>query len=415
MLITRIIQIIIIALPSVLFGWLLVQEIVPSGVFVVNHSVEQPSPFIDQILPEQRVLGLQQDQDGDWVKTIIGDPAFFFVHPHRHFDQITTEVWFKNSGVPIVELGGLSQIEGQVYDLKPLQNLIIDQSDWFYLEDQGLTLLQRHKKYSSIKDFLEKQPDRGQIATYNYSLDQPYFLNGYQPGLELTTTNVSLRGFHVFKTYIKDEKLSFDFEYMDMNRTEGQDPITVLVFSEAGELVASQIATDDGNISNNAQPSTLQNLSISATNLSEGVYKIELKTTSDIFFRSFTTPQSKIVFMDNVRLADEVGYKENPRPVSFWTESKQLAFQTRHVEGVQMINIGTSGLDLKEPYQRFAYQIEEPGITGVLVPKGDVEVFSSGHIAFAKNQFFNPDPVRLRYNTDLDQMEVDYIIADYHQ
>lgn len=413
MFIVRLVQIIIITIPSVLFGWLLVQEIVPSGNFVIKHSLNKQSPFIDQILPDQRVLDLKKDHDREWVVPIIDDPTFFFVHPHRSFDSVDVEVWFKNNSVPIVELGGLAQIEGQVYDLKPLQNLIIDESNWTRLQDNGTILLQRKSVYSSIAKFLSSLPVRDQIATYHFSLTQPYVLKNYLPSSMARTINISLRGFHQLKTYIKNETLSFDFMYMDMNRTEGQDPITVLVYAQDGTIVADVRATDDGNITSDARESSRKHIFVSVANLNEGVYKIELRATSDIFFRSFTTPQKKVVFLDNIFLADEVAYKEKPSQVRLWTEAKHLGFQTRHAEGVQEITLGQNSVIIDEPYKRFVEDINKDGVVEVIVPRGDVEVFSTGHIAFSKEQYFNPDPVRLVYNTDLDALGINYIIAKY--
>ena len=84
------------AVPAALFGWLLTQELVPSGTFQVRHAVGERSPFIDRLLPDARVI-----RSG----TIVDEPVTFFVHPHRSFDEVDVEVAFKNHGAPIVELG----------------------------------------------------------------------------------------------------------------------------------------------------------------------------------------------------------------------------------------------------------------------------------------------------------------------
>ncbi|NBS41575.1 hypothetical protein EBS80_02850, partial [bacterium] len=52
---SRIAQLIIVAIPVALFAWLLNQELVPSGTFVVAHAVGDASPFIDALLPDARV------------------------------------------------------------------------------------------------------------------------------------------------------------------------------------------------------------------------------------------------------------------------------------------------------------------------------------------------------------------------
>jgi hypothetical protein len=410
---TRILQVIILLLPVLVFGWLLWQELVPSGVFVVSHQVGERSPFIDGLLPDGRVEEPMQDFDGDLVQAIIDDPVFFFVHPHRGFDSVEMEVWFKNDAVPIVEMGGLAQEAGQVYDLQPLQNLLIDQSTWSRLEQNGVTLLQRERTFERIADFLVNPPPRYEIATYHYQLTRPYVIEGYIPSSEERVIDVSLRGFHEFKTYVKDETLRYEIAYMDMNRAEGPDPVSVVVVNEFGEPVGSAYASDDGDTSGEGRPSSLKTLSVSIPNLSEGVYKVELRAERDVFFRRLTTSQQKIVFMNNLYLGDEVAWKESARAVSFWTEAKNLAFQTQHAEGVQDVQVGEEKVNIVEPYARYPFTVLEDGVVRTTLPKADALVHTDGHIAFSPDQFFNPDPVRLRETTDLDGLGVNYVIADY--
>jgi len=413
MILTRVIQGIIIAIPIAVFTWLLHQELVPSGTFVVRHTVDETSPFIDRLLPDARVKPVADDLAGDAVQSVVGDPAFFFVHPHRPFDTVEVEVWFKNYGVPIVELGGLANIEADAYDLKPLENTVIDQSDWYRIEDQGVVLLQREKTYDSIADFLVDPPRRDQIATYHYTLARPYRIAGYVPSTASRSIEVSLRGFHEFKTYIKDETLQFDFSYMDMNRDEGADPITLVVTNEDGTSVAQTYQADDGDVSDEARPSALTTLSVSAAGLPEGVYKVEMRAGRDVFFRSISTTQQKMVFLNNLYIGDEVAWHEPAWGARFWTQAKHLAFTTQHAEGVQEIAVGNTRVNVAAPYARTPVEVGEDGVVRVDIPKSDMIVNTDGHVAFAPEQYFNPDPVRLLYNTDLDRLDVDYIIARY--
>src|SRR3989338_9886072 len=87
---------IIVAIPIGILFFLVWQYVVPTGFFSVSHSVQESSAFIDRILPAQRASDPYQDEEGDWVQTISGDPTYFFMHPHRHFDVVHAEIWFKN-------------------------------------------------------------------------------------------------------------------------------------------------------------------------------------------------------------------------------------------------------------------------------------------------------------------------------
>ena len=82
---TRLIQLLLIAIPFVVMGWLLNLWLVlyPLGVFVVEHEVGEASPFIDELKPETRVSDVSENENGEVVQAIQADTAFFFFHPHR--------------------------------------------------------------------------------------------------------------------------------------------------------------------------------------------------------------------------------------------------------------------------------------------------------------------------------------------
>jgi len=410
---TRILQLLIILFPTVLFGWLVLQEVVPSGIFRVEHSIQDSSPFIDPLMPDARVGDVHEDFFGDTVQTIMDDPVFFFVHPHRGFEKVDVEVWFKNESAPILEIGALAQKEGQVYDLKPLQNLTIDASPWARLETAGVTLLQREKTYGSIADFLVDPPPSHEIATYNYTLARPYRIEGYTPSRESRTIDVSLRGFHELKTYVENERLDFEIQYMDMNRDEGGDAFSIAVFDEKGRTVHEEFVRDDGNVRADAKADELRSVHLVLPEVSTGVYKIEFRAGRDIFFRRMITPQQKIVFLNNLYLGDEVGWQAVPRAVQFWTEAKHLDFQTQHASGLQELLVGKEIAAVTEPYRRFPVEVLEDGVVKVASPTGDLLIHTDGHVAFSPEQFFNPDAVRLRAQTDLDRLGVNYVIASY--
>jgi hypothetical protein len=409
----RLAQIIIILVPLTVFGWLAEKELVVSGVFTIEHAVGEASPFIDRLLPDARVSAPHWDEDGDEVQTVSDDPVFFFVHPHRGFDQVEAEVWFKNYGNPIVELGGLAQVAPEVYDLQPLQNTIIDELAWPKLEKDGVILLQKDPKYATIEDFLAAPPPRHEIATYHFELAKPYLIAGYTPSGQTRTIDVSLRGVHIFKTYIKNELLDFQIQLMDMNREEGADPVRAVVYAADGAPVAEAALPDDGNASQDGNPAASRTLDLRAAGLPEGVYKIELSCGRDIFFRRMTTTQQKIVFLNGVYLADESGYQPAPRGVAFWTEGKNFSWQTQHASGAQTVQMGSASVAIAAPYENYRALVKESGVVRVDVPRGDIMVSLNGHIAFAPDQFFNPDPIRLDPDTDLAKLNVQYLIARY--
>ena len=412
-LLVRFIQLLLVVTPLAVFGWLCVQNFVPSGIFLVQHSVHDTSPFIDGLLTSARVKPPVKDAQGNWTQTIFADPVFFFVHPHRTFDTIDATVTFKNIGTPIIELGALAAKDPERYILEPLQNLLIDDSKWNRLVDGGTILLQRNSTFKSVADFYAHPPSVSEIATYHTDLNIPFRLPNYLPTTKSQSIDVSLRGTHSIKTYVKNESLHFSFSYMDMNRDAGADPVVISVFDENGQSVGEVRADDDGNISTNAFPSKIKTLSVDIPNLPEGVYKVDLNVDRDIFFRTISTTQQKIIFLNGVYLGDEVAYHETFSPVLFFTEAKRLSFQTRHATGIQNVKVGTQTAVIDTPYKLVTTTLLDSGLTSTTVTKGDLEIVTDAPIAFTQAQYFRPDPVRLLPHTDLDRLGVNYLIANY--
>lgn len=410
---TRLIQIALTLIPIGILGWLSVENFIPSGTFVVQHPLQKNSSFIDALVPQERVGALKKDAEGNWFQTIVGDPAFFFVHPHRAFDTVDATITFRNTNTPIIEFGALAALNPERYVLEPLQNLMIDQSSWSRVSEGDMILLQRKPTYKSIADFLAHPPSREEVATYHADLSFPFRFPAYTALKSPQTIPVSLRGSSVMKTYAKQESLHFVFSYMDMNRDEGADALSILVTDEQGRSVAVSRAEDDGNAIRNAKASLLKTISIDTGVLPEGVYKIEVQTSRDVFIRSIETTQQKLVFLNGVYLGDETGYRDTFSPVLFWTEAKRLSMQTRHAESVQTVSIGSQSLLIPAPYQLVTQSVKDSGLVPVRVTKGDVEVIADAPIAFSPSQYFRPDPVRLLPHTDLDQLHVNYVLAKY--
>ena len=294
----RLAQVVIIIIPIVLFGWLLWQDLVPTGRLSVSYDVGDLSPFVNRLLPGERALSPMKLPGGEWAQQVIDEPTYFTVEPPRHFDSIELELVWSNEAVPIVEIGGVASEDGTQILLEPLQNLLIEQSDWSRIEAEGTVLLQREATYDSIEQFVTNAP-RDQIATYHYDLERPYNLAYYWPTFWQRTINVSLRGSHQFKTYIKNETLNFDIAYQDMNREDGSDSVSVIVTDWTGTEVVRETIADDNNIYGNSNATGLHHVEIEAPDLAEGVYKVELRGGGEIFFRTVTTTQQKIVFLNN--------------------------------------------------------------------------------------------------------------------
>lgn len=401
---TRLIQCFIILSPIILFGALVYRFLVPSGVFEVVYEIGDASSFIDRLLPDQRVKTPTKNVQGEFAQQLIRDPVFFFVHPHRAFQEIAFDIWFQNTGVPIVEFGALGGVAPERYTLQPLQNLLIDGSNWHRIEQQGMILLQRNKTYESLSDFFAHPPRRDEIALYNASFPVSFRFAEYQPSNRSRSFSVALVGHHEFKTYLKDETLSFDFAYTDVNQEIGADPISIVVFDEQGVPVAESRQDDDENQTDNGIASDTKTVAVLQNGLPEGVYRMVVNASRDILIHSIQTSQQKFIVMNELTL-DALA--------SLWTDAKQLKAKTRSANGVQTISFGSEELAIEEPYRSYEMQSREIGLLPIQIPKSDLELFFDGAVSFSEESFFQPDPVLLTHTTDVDARGIHYLLASY--
>ncbi|MFA5247733.1 MAG: hypothetical protein WC415_00595 [Patescibacteria group bacterium] len=413
----------IIALTAMVFvlAWL---KIVPTGKITYFNN----SDFISNLTPVERMN----------VDKIIGDPVYFTLRVPRRFESAKLTIKFKNeSALPIIEAGVLIDKKVWNYDLKPLDNSILDNliGKWNSVRSGDLLLLQREKKFKSVEEFLKNPPVSDKIAAYNYSLEQNFLLPDYKTSKEEMTLCRPLQGAYQFYTYIKDEDLSFDFALQDLNKNDDEDIVDALVYYKDQEIYKETLPDNNSNS---------RNLKLFLTNLPEGVYKISLRANNDIVTRTITTSQSKITFINKVALADtpEVSCGRN-----LFTNSRVAQFQTILSNKLGQIKITQA---IKSPLERGVHQYSEAGCVGVctqqevnlnetyklfstgcqnravpcsyetlpsfseiIMPSDGITVTGDGLFSFSLEQFFNPEIKKVDENFDPDREDVDFIIAKY--
>ncbi len=399
---------VIVAVPFVLAFVLVLHRLAPSGTFTVEAGTLERSPYINRILPAERAPA------DDNAVLLIEDPAYFTVDiPDGGYDAVDVTLEFEGSDQPMLELGALTDVYANSYDLHAMYATMLDDSGWTVLRDNGRMLLDRNGTYASIASFMADLPDRTSIATYHDELDAPYRNATYQSLGYAQTVDVSLRGYHSFATYIKNETLDVTLAYMDMNRTEGADAGAIRVWNEAHEVVAETRIVDDGITSDGQKNSGVPvYVRVANAGLPEGVYTVELSGTSDIFWRRITTPQRYVTFVNQVYIADDVGYRA-ARATSFVTTAKHLTIETFHADSPQAVVVGSNTITLPQSHEKVQENITDPGLVHASTPTGDVRITGAGLFAFSKETFFNPYPVRMTAYTDLDAEGIDYVLASY--
>lgn len=400
-------------------GFLFMRAFVPDGRLSVTTDLVRPAPYVSQPKPSERLaLPARIADDGTPRTRMIAEPLFIDLSPPSKFDAVTMTLAYENSGHPLVQVGALSSAIDEQFEMRPVEDRLLDGLPWKRVSSGSLTLYERGDRYASVDEFFRDPPERGRVATFGADAPLPYRLAGYVPSGESREIGVSLRGHHRMLTYVKDEPLSFSFTVQDMNRQDGADPVIVSVFRGDGkEPVARTILKDDGDTTDDQRSSKLRTVPVTLVSPEEGFYQIEFTASADVFIRKIVTRQRKLVFADKLYLGDHVGFSDSTPPVTVQADGGRLVARTAHAESVQTITVGGERLALEQPNVRYFRQLKGAGaLVPVTSPKRDVLLETDGAFALSKEEYFDPLPLELQWYTsarDLDARGIDFVLASY--
>ena len=389
---------------AVFIAWLLNQAVVPTGKISFIHNFESENYFIKPLTPKDRV---REPQAGE--QKITGNPVYFALRTPRTFDRAKVTISFKNpNNLPLIELGVLADNKVWRYRMEPLENLALDRliEKWPAIREGDTILLQRNKKFFSLKDFLGKQPPADEIAFYNYQSPLAFKLNDYRPSQATTTIEIPIRGAYQFYTYLDNETLDYTFTARDLNQNKDADPVVLKLF-RGQTMLAQSTLPDDGTANDGGVTSAARSLRMLKPKLDAGAYKIELISNDDIITEKIETKQNKLAFINRLWLAD--GAKT---PLKLFTDSSKISAQTINPASLQDIKVGENNLSIKETYRQFAVE-NQAGLIEATVKKSDVIMSGDGLFSFSKIQFFNPDRQKFNSRLDLDKRGINYVLAKY--
>src|SRR6056297_396836 len=168
-----IIRTILIIFFSYLFVWLIGQNLVASGHFVAETNFCNKSNFISYLYPENRISPIIKEDKLCYQKIFV-EPAYFKIKIPRTFYNANVEIEYKNEGQDIVNLGVMKKRLHPLdwrFKIKPLENKYLDNLNWHYIKEDGISLWQKNKKYSSVSDFVNNLPNNEEIIVFNYDFD----------------------------------------------------------------------------------------------------------------------------------------------------------------------------------------------------------------------------------------------------
>jgi len=382
---------------AVIVGWFGYMKIVPSGKISYIYDFSRPNYFIGKLTPAERVKINKTDAE------ILGDPVYFSLKTPRRFERAKVTVKFKNTtDYSIMEMGFLNNKDAWNYDLKPMQNKIIDQLLLVWsvvLGENGVRLIEREKKYNTVENFLADLPDRDEIALYNYSVKNNFLLDKYEPGHDNNLIDYKFRGSYQFYTYIKQEELTYVFNFVDLNVNKDDDPVEIKVYSEGGEIYSAYVA--DVKTDNNRQAV------ITIDNLPAGVYRFSVIANDDIITKNITSKQSKFAILSKVWLAE--GNKED---LVLFTNSRLVSAQTINPASLGKIKVGDAILDLKETYKQMSVK-NLNRLVKIELPYNDIIISGDGVFSFTEDGLLEPRFKNVDGNLDINGEEINYVLTNY--
>lgn len=417
---------------AVVLGWFAYLKIVPSGKISYVYGFNKPNFFIGKLTPAERV---EINKGSAEVK---GDPVYFSLRPPRRFEHASVTVKFKNTtDWPVVEMGLLNDKIAWGYDLKPLQNKIIDQLKlvWPVVYDKNSArLIEREKKYDTVEKFLSNLPANNEIALYNYSLKNKFLLDKYSPAKEKQSIDYSFRGSYQFYTYIKNEDLDYVFNFIDLNANRDNDPVDIKVYSSDGLIYTKHIADD-------LAASSERQARLKIAGLKEGVYRLSFIANDDIITKDITSAQSQFALINKIWLAQ--GNKKN---LVLYTNSHLVSAQTINPASLGKIKVGESVLNLSETYKQFSLKIASPAETGsadnnsgkvdgtyptksqlkmaapgvsdrtkIELVKDDIIISGDGVFSLSETGLLDPRFKSVDKNLDINQEKINYILTNYQE
>lgn len=382
---------------------------VPNGKISYTYDfLENNHEFIGKLNPEIRVGEIINGE-----QKIIGNPVYFILRTPREFKTVNLKLKYKNPSnkkYPIIELGMLVDNTLWRYNLKAVQNSIIDNLalKWNVLFDDGVFLMQKKDNFLSLDEFFDAKVDYQKIAVYDYDLKSDFILPNYSKKYQKEKIDYGLRGDFQFFTYIKNEDLDFEFYFQDLNQNKDKDDVNINLYCQ-NELIATSKFLDDGNLTDNEVMSDERVVSLVANNLLEGVYKIELRVNDDIVVNSIKTSQKKISFLNKVRLNNG-----DNKVKDIYTDAEQIAVKIINPANLQDIEFSGNSLKINETYKQFNIKSDSNDkIKKINLKKNGVVINGNGMFVFSEDQYFDPRIKNVNANLDFEKQGIDYVLTRY--
>ena len=443
-----IVRIILISVPVIVLILILNKYFVFSGKMEIEYQVNEDSKIVTDFASkeENKLIGTSNKNKGsEYWQQISEEPVYFNLNLAKPFETVKVSFLYQNPNYqPLVKIG-LKQSSGGYYlktagvfnriidsleeewqkhlvdqntesDISDQMSISINDNEeetWSKISADNLVLWQKNNKnYQTIDQFLNDLPAHNEILKFNYDLEQNTRLPNYQKANDELEINQALRGSQEILTYIKDEDLSLELTFQDINRYANSDEISIVI-KKGLKTVYSDTIADDGVSDSTGEISTKKTRNILLPGLTEGLYRILLSTNNDIIFRNIKTSQKYLVFTNRLYLAGspDIFFGETFTPTELYTDGGYLKIKTDHLTGLQTVSVNGVFHEINSLYSDFTI-LDLSGLSRIYSPNNDLEIRTTGYFAFTQSSYFDPEQLlinELQNNSDLST--VNYIFA----
>jgi hypothetical protein len=376
--------------------------IVPSGRVRYTQTFQDGNfQRIDKIKPIERTL--PPTESG---QAILGGPVYFKVNEPRRFNEAQVKITYRtnpNFNHPQLELGLLTSKALWQYQLKPIENRVIEKTEqaWTAIRSDGELLLQRQAEYASIDDFKSKPPLFERIATYNDDWQLEKNFSEPKPGQ--SQIDWQLQGGYQLFALVGGPKLEARFSFHQNPEKLDEAPMTEIQLYQGRNLVAISKLSAQRAVGDQTEQWSYD---FKAQNLKPGYYKVVLRADSNLITDKITVNQANISFVGRLK------FSKQAVPTAFWTNSRELNFLAASSESVGDVYLNQSRQLIFETYKQYSYKTNARD-TQIRLTKPGLEIAGDGVFAPAETQLFDPRLKQIDSLTDLDKEKIDFILARY--
>jgi hypothetical protein len=244
------------------------------------------------------------------------------------------------------------------------------------------------------------------LAVYNYSPIYPFRLANYRRSLPVVL-NKTLRGAHQFYTYLENEKLHLEFDFIDLNISSKASPIEVILSAD-GNVIASQKLIDE-NLPSTSLQKKEKHLILEKSDLPSGVYKVEVKISDDILIKKISSSLNRLVFINKIRL------DVNSSPLIFYTDSNYLQVKAFNPASRQTIEFGNEIFNLSDAYRQIDFETSSSlPVKEIKLNKGEIVLENNGIFSWQNDNLFNPSFKKIDRFFSVSEQPL-YIVSRYQK